>query len=216
MNKRLKIARDVFGNGIFVGGEGTYVEINDEYRWGIYTSSSGRTYTEWKQTTNNSYGQLRLFSGDLMGNSGCNVYGYAMLLNSVQVDEIPVTPKEAHAAYKSFKSMNNEGTMNKLLQEKNINATVKTIALQNGGSNEVEKFISVLQSGRGILTRVGPGIYTSSGHWLVAADIRPTQLGSTTGYDIFILTSSSRSKRTRMAKDGNSNRKSSVLLCILY
>jgi len=166
---------------------GKYEEINDEYRYGIYTSSSGRQYVEWIQTTENSYGQLDLFTDGKMGNSGCNVYGYTMLLNSVGLD---INPGITHTAYKSFDDMDSVGTMEKLLSEYGVDAEVKELKV-----GEKNKFISVLRNGRGILTWVGNGygnLYTSKYHWLVLADIRATQLGSETGYDVFILTSSGR------------------------
>lgn len=169
--------------------KGRYEEIDDKYRYGIYTSSSGRRYVEWKQTTANSYGQLELFTDGLMGNSGCNVYGYTMLLNSVGID---INPGITHTAYKSFSSMNSVGTMKKLLSEYGVDAEVKELSV-----GETSKFISVLRNGRGILTWVGPGygnLYTRKFHWLVVADIRATQLVSEMGYDVFIVTSSKRGR----------------------
>ena len=168
---------------------GRYQEINDEYKYGIYTSSSGRQYVEWKQTTDNSYGLLKCFDGNLIGDSGCNVYGYTTLLNSVGLD---INPEITHTAYKSFSSMNSVGTMEKLLADYDVDADVKELSI---GQNS--KFISVLRNGRGILTWVAPGygnLYTSTYHWLVVADIRATQLESEMGYDVFIVTSSKKGR----------------------
>lgn len=184
VGKRVELAKDIFGNDVFLGEEGFFQELNDGYRVGIYTSRSGRQYTEWLQTTGNDVGKLPMFSsGKVMGNYGCNVYGYANLLSSTGID---VHIRDVYNTYKSRGYQDDEWTMNTVLKNNNIDAKVVRIG------NNYDLFVNTLFEGRGVLTWVGSGfgqLYTSNMHWVVIADIRDSQLGSYMGYDVFVLTS---------------------------
>ena len=183
---------DISLNDIEVGEKGTYTAINDVYRYGIYHSSSGRKYAEWKQTTNNEYGTLKMFdkkeNGEyyLMGEYGCNVYSCTALLNSIGID---VDPGDVHTVYKATGNDKNKETLENVISNNNLSAQVKTISQ---GDNTNSEIISVLEQGRGIAIRVtAASIYTDYGHWIVLADIRETQGESSLGYDVYVVTSAS-------------------------
>lgn len=184
VGKRVELAKDIFGNDVFLGEEGFFQELNDGYRVGIYTSRSGRQYTEWLQTTGNDVGKLPMFSsGKVMGNYGCNVYGYANLLSSTGID---VHIRDVYNTYKSRGYQDDAWTMNKVLEDYNIKGKAVLIG------NNYDLFVSTLFDGRGVLTWVGSAyncLYTENMHWVVVADIRDSQLGSYMGYDVFVLTS---------------------------
>lgn len=184
VGKRIELVKDIFGNDVFLGEEGYFQELNDGYRVGIYTSRSGRQYTEWLQTTGNDVGKLPMFTaGKVMGNYGCNVYGYANLLSSTGID---VHIRDVYNTYKSRGEQDDEWTMNTVLKNNNINAKVVRIG------NNYDVFVNTLFEGQGVLTWVGSGfgqLYTTNMHWVVIADIRDSQLGSYMGYDVFVLTS---------------------------
>ena len=179
--RKIKIAKLIFGNTIFVGAEGTYQEVNDQDIWGIYTSTTGRVYNEWKQTSHNEYGNLTIKTWDnYMWKVGCGLYSATMLLNSIGID---ATPEDFMNAFDS--------------KGGNFVEATKLIIAEKNKKNEVDQlwnekdFIEKLNKGYGCMTYVnGKSEFTSNMHWIVLADIRDSQLGSSKGYDVFVLTSS--------------------------
>lgn len=192
VESRVQLAKNIFGATVFTESEGYYDSNTkvDEAALGIYTASSGRSFTEWRQGAS-PYGSLKMFDINpktgthyTMGQYGCNVYAITTLLTSVLSD---IDPGQVHAIYKATGNNTNIETIKKVLTMNGISSQVKTIPI-----NDKEKYISELEKGRGIATWLGTGfdnLYTSLYHWTVVADIRPTELGDPYGYDVYVLTS---------------------------
>lgn len=181
VNIRIDICRAIFGNNIFVGGQGSYQEINDIDTYGIYTSSSGRNYTEWRQDEGTTWGDIpiNVFAGQSMASVGCGVYSATMLLTSVGIEK--VTPGDAVALYDSNGSY--KQTIEIILQNNNMSNKVSTV------NNEYD-FIAMLEKGYGFMTYIeGPCNFSGGVHWIVVAEIRTSELGSSLGYDVYVLSS---------------------------
>lgn len=192
VESRVQLAKNIFGATVFTESEGYYDSNTkvDEAALGIYTASSGRSFTEWRQGAS-PYGSLKMFDINpktgthyTMGQYGCNVYAITTLLTSVLSD---IDPGQIHTIYKATGNNTNIETIKKVLTMNGITSQVKTIPI-----NDKEKYISELEKGRGIATWLGTGfdnLYTTLYHWTVVADIRPTELGDPYGYDVYVLTS---------------------------
>ena len=175
------------------GNPGEFEEIKgDKEKYGIYTSSSGRTYIEWNQNGNNRFSNLPFYNGETMGGpygTGCAVYSVAMLLNSIGMN---VDPAQVHQQF--YYNGGTDKAIDNCISAygKGINAKgVKVVGIKQ------DKLIEVLKSGRGVMVHVKNGynnLYTDYYHWLVVADIRKTKLGSTEGYDVFVVTSTDRGR----------------------
>lgn len=194
---RQTYAREYYN--LFTGG--FYTEGKDTYIKGYYTSSSGRRYIEWGQ----GYGQSSswgLFTPGLsMKSAGCGVYASATLLSSTGLEyENDVMYNsggiyETYLQYKASGNCNYTGTMEQLLKKYKIQASVRTVTCTS--STLSSKLIPILLEGRGAMVYVGPSepgkpVFTGKEHWMVLADIRETTLGSTSGYDVFVLPSGNR------------------------
>lgn len=187
---RLDRAKEIFGEDIFLGEDGYFEEINDGFKVGIYTSRSGRKYTEWVQTTGNEVGKLPMFTeGKVMGNYGCNVYGMACILSSTGIE---TDLREVYNTYRACGDNSNVATMKTYLKKNGVDAEIKELEYSSDVDARVEQLVSVLTEGKGVLTWVGTKyncLYTSLYHWLTVADIRESQLGSIYGYDVYVLPS---------------------------
>lgn len=196
VESRIKIARNIFGNGIFLGGEGTYEKINDKDKFGVYTSSSGRTYTEWIQSSRTTWGGLYLnaWSGT-MAQYGCGLYTSTMLLNSVGID---ITPGDF---YNKF-NYDFLGTIQSILNEYRVEGKAKMVY-----SSDYNKYFSVLLDGHGVMSYLSSqSDYTNNKHWIAVSDIRETQTGSRYGYDLYVLSSTHKSRSgIWMGSSGRSN-----------
>lgn len=193
VKKRIKIATDIFGNQVFLGGDGTYQKSDESEIRGYYTSSSGKTYKEWIQATNVGCGRDSIKYSDrnglgwrCMGAVGCPIYAAAILTSAEGID---VTPRIINESYYNG---NENSTLTAICKGYNIGKTAKAVYSKN-------TFISKLQEGYGFVTYVTSGSgFANRYHWIVVADIRPTELGSSEGYDIYILSSTTRGlKETR-------------------
>ena len=188
---RIKIAEEVFGEKIFVGGNGNFETI-DNIAWsgnmeavmGIYTSNSGRKYIEWRQGAGEIGGKPLRDKRLIMASHGCQVYACGTLASSTGID---ITIREVYDIYMDGGSY--PTVIKNILEKYGIEAEVCT-----GNANDHDEFISVLTSGKGIMIYVGSkgGLYTDNVHWITLADIRYSELGSDLGYDIYALTSNNR------------------------
>lgn len=176
---RIKIAKNIFGNGIFLGGAGEFIVVNDKDIRGTYQSSSGRVYIEWIQDSGTTWGNLKCYGGTMAG-VGCPVYAGTMLLNSIGLDVNPGDVlKERGTTSDSPKKF-----IQKVLNKYNINKEAVVV-------HDRDTYISKLLEGYGFVTWVGKSSpFTDYMHFIVCADIRTTQLGSYYGYDVFVLSSS--------------------------
>lgn len=187
VKKRLKIAIDIFGSQVFIGGEGTYQQSSESEIRGYYTSSSGRTYKEWIQATNVGCGSDSIKFSDrnnlgwrCMGAVGCPIYAAAILSGAEGID---ITPRIVNENYYNGNECN---TLQAICNAYNIPKTAKSVYNK-------ETYISKLQEGYGFATYVtNASGFAYSYHWIVVADIRPTELGSSEGYDVYILSSTTR------------------------
>lgn len=188
---RLKIAEDVFGGNFIVTESGTYTENSsittnggDGAEGGIYESTSGRRFEEWIQGTGEISKKTLFDAGSTMGSVGCGVYACGTLASSAGIEP---TIEEVYDAYKASGNNAYLKTIQYLLDKFGVDATAK-----EDNIHDTELVLDILNSGKGIMVYVGPkynGLYTSKVHWITLADIRPTEMSSEMGYDIYALTS---------------------------
>lgn len=162
---------------------GTFEEASDKDIRGIYTASSGRIYTEWIQSSSTTWGTDTIkydTSWGPMWKAGCPIYAAAILTSSEGID---VTPGKINEEYYT----GNEGTtIQTILNAYNVNN--KATYVYNASD-----YISKLQEGYGFATYVNSNSgFASSQHWIVVADIRTSELGSNYGYDVYILSSTTK------------------------
>lgn len=183
---RLKVAEDVFGEDIFLGASGNYQEAGASsggtgVQAGTYQSSSGRQYVEWIQGQG-EISQKPLHDGRTMGQAGCGVFACATLVSSLGIEP---DIGEVYKAYRSCGGWSPSATMDIIMDNYGVSGSVNS-------AGDEETFVSVLNEGKGVMAHVGSGynqLYTSNMHWIVATDIRDSQLGSSMGYDVYVLTS---------------------------
>lgn len=187
---RLKIAEDVFGGNYIVTESGTYTENSsiatnggDGAEGGTYISTSGRQFEEWIQGTG-AISDAKLFDGSTMGSAGCGVYACGTLASSTGIEP---TIGEVYLAYKACGNCAYLETIQYLLDQFGVDAEAK-----QDNIHDTDLVLDILNSGHGIMVYVGPKyneLYTSKYHWITLSDIRPTEMGSEMGYDIYALTS---------------------------
>ena len=183
IKKRIKIATDIFGTQVFIGGDGTYQKSDNNEIRGYYTSSSGKKYTEWIQSKNVGCGSEIIKakpSWGIMGSVGCPLYASAILSGA---EGIEITPRIVNNKYFTGSVGT---TLQAICKAYNIPKTVKEVKTK-------ASYIAILKGGYGVATYVNSRSgFAVTKHWIVVADIRTTELGSSEGYDVYILSSTTK------------------------
>ena len=174
----------------FAGGY--YQENTDEtnpYISGYYTSSFGRVFVEYRQGAGESSSWVTACWSDSRGayhtiaSAGCGVYAAATLISSAGVDGTDKdfmwnVYQKAGGTACTLTDSSYTGAMRSYYGSRMVTSRSGTDA-----------YISILSEGKGIMVWMGPGDFTGGTHWIVLADIRESTLGSSLGYDVYVLTS---------------------------